>query len=550
MELLAGDAGGPREARAQHRARARGRAGRRRRAGLQPPGLDGAAQPRSYAAADAALAAGLRVLRRARACDLWRLYLHGLQAPARQLDQGRWTEAAETASVVLGDARTSSIPRIYARRRARPRARAPRRPGLVGRPRRAARALAELSEELQRIEAGRRGAAPRSPGCAGDREGVAQATEAAFALAQRAAAPAGVVGELALVAPARGRLRGDPGRRGRALRAASSPATGGAPRPTVDGDRAARTRRRWRAADGDDDALRRALDRAAGARRAARPRRSSPGACAHAARAGCRAGPRRATRGNPAEPDAARGRGAGARRAGAAQHADRRAARSSRPRRSTTTSARSCASSASTRAARRARPPGGSGVGAGQRLNACARRPVGAPGGSHWRTMIRRLPHVDRIGIEERAAWLGKRSIKTSAKLQGIRLAVSMVDLTTLEGQDTAGKVRQLAAKAVCPAPTIPEIPSVRRRLRLSGAGRRRPRRARGHRRAHRRGVDRLPGRADVAGDQAAGDRGGGRRRRRRDRHGDLARGLPLRRRRARRWRRSCASRRRAATRT
>jgi len=75
--------------------------------------------------------------------------------------------------------------------------------------------------------------------------------------------------------------------------------------------------------------------------------------------------------------------------------------------------------------------------------------------------MIRRLPHVDRIGIEERAAWLGKRSIKTSAKLQGIRLAVSMVDLTTLEGQDTAGKVRQLAAKAVCPAPTIPEIPSV-----------------------------------------------------------------------------------------
>jgi deoxyribose-phosphate aldolase len=75
--------------------------------------------------------------------------------------------------------------------------------------------------------------------------------------------------------------------------------------------------------------------------------------------------------------------------------------------------------------------------------------------------MIRRLPHVDRIGIEERAAWLGKRSIKTSAKLQGILLAVSMVDLTTLEGQDTAGKVRQLAAKAVCPAPTMPEIPSV-----------------------------------------------------------------------------------------
>ena len=113
--------------------------------------------------------------------------------------------------------------------------------------------------------------------------------------------------------------------------------------------------------------------------------------------------------------------------------------------------------------------------------------------------MIRRLPHVDRIGIEERAAWLGKRSIKTSAKLQGIRLAVSMVDLTTLEGQDTTGKVRQLAAKAVCPAPTMPEIPSVRRRLRLPGAGPGRPCRARGHRRPHGGGVDGLPGGTDVA---------------------------------------------------
>ena len=75
--------------------------------------------------------------------------------------------------------------------------------------------------------------------------------------------------------------------------------------------------------------------------------------------------------------------------------------------------------------------------------------------------MIRRLPHVDRVGIEERAAGLGKRSIKTTAKQQGIRLAVSMVDLTTLEGADTPGKVAHLCAKAVCPAPTMPEIPSV-----------------------------------------------------------------------------------------
>ncbi len=68
---------------------------------------------------------------------------------------------------------------------------------------------------------------------------------------------------------------------------------------------------------------------------------------------------------------------------------------------------------------------------------------------------------MDRVGIEERAAALGKRSIKTSAKKQGICLAVSMVDLTTLEGSDTPGKVRHLCAKAVCPAPTMPEIPSV-----------------------------------------------------------------------------------------
>src|ERR1700757_2620913 len=75
--------------------------------------------------------------------------------------------------------------------------------------------------------------------------------------------------------------------------------------------------------------------------------------------------------------------------------------------------------------------------------------------------MSRRLAHVDRVGVEERAAQLGKRSIKTTAKQQGIRLAVSMLDLTTLEGADTPGKVRHLCAKAVCPSPTMPEIPSV-----------------------------------------------------------------------------------------
>lgn len=71
------------------------------------------------------------------------------------------------------------------------------------------------------------------------------------------------------------------------------------------------------------------------------------------------------------------------------------------------------------------------------------------------------LVPVDRVGVEERAALLGTRSIKTTAKQQGIRLAVSVLDLTTLEGADTPGKVRHLCAKAVCPAPELPEIPSV-----------------------------------------------------------------------------------------
>ncbi len=74
--------------------------------------------------------------------------------------------------------------------------------------------------------------------------------------------------------------------------------------------------------------------------------------------------------------------------------------------------------------------------------------------------MSRTLTPVNRQGVEERAAALGKRSIKTSAKREGIKLAVSMIDLTTLEGADTPGKVRHLCAKAVVPDPARPEIPS------------------------------------------------------------------------------------------
>jgi deoxyribose-phosphate aldolase len=72
----------------------------------------------------------------------------------------------------------------------------------------------------------------------------------------------------------------------------------------------------------------------------------------------------------------------------------------------------------------------------------------------------RTLPHVDRVGIQERVDALAKRSIKGEAKQEGLLLAISMLDLTTLEGADTPGKVRQLSAKAVTPSPAYPEVPS------------------------------------------------------------------------------------------
>src|SRR3954462_3807268 len=74
--------------------------------------------------------------------------------------------------------------------------------------------------------------------------------------------------------------------------------------------------------------------------------------------------------------------------------------------------------------------------------------------------MSRSLIPVSRVGVDERAAALGRRSIKTSAKRQGILLATSMIDLPPLEGPDPPGKARHLCAKAVCPDPARPEIPS------------------------------------------------------------------------------------------
>jgi deoxyribose-phosphate aldolase len=77
------------------------------------------------------------------------------------------------------------------------------------------------------------------------------------------------------------------------------------------------------------------------------------------------------------------------------------------------------------------------------------------------RRFLHGLPGVDQVGAEARAAALGTRSIKTSAKATALDLAISMVDLTTLEGADTVGKVRALGAKAVHPDPSDATCPRV-----------------------------------------------------------------------------------------
>ncbi|MFM8896765.1 MAG: hypothetical protein ACKOE2_15720, partial [Actinomycetales bacterium] len=77
------------------------------------------------------------------------------------------------------------------------------------------------------------------------------------------------------------------------------------------------------------------------------------------------------------------------------------------------------------------------------------------------RGFLHGLAGVDEVGAAGRAAMLATRSVKASAKAQAIDLAISMVDLTTLEGMDTAGKVRALCAKALRPDPTDPGTPSV-----------------------------------------------------------------------------------------
>ena len=72
-----------------------------------------------------------------------------------------------------------------------------------------------------------------------------------------------------------------------------------------------------------------------------------------------------------------------------------------------------------------------------------------------------RIGSIDQVAVEARAGELAKRSIKRDAKVWALELAIRCCDLTTLEGQDTPGKVSALCSKAVRPDPSDPNVPSV-----------------------------------------------------------------------------------------
>ena len=125
-----------------------------------------------------------------------------------------------------------------------------------------------------------------------------------------------------------------------------------------------------------------------------------------------------------------------------------------------------------------------------------------------------KVPTVDQVMVEERAAAFAKRSIKTSAKLEGLKMAVSMMDLTTLEGKDTPGKVAFLCRKAMQPLDPRYKVPVLRGSLRLLKScppGEEIPRRIRGQ---SRFGGDSFPYRPDAVETQARGSALGGTRRR------------------------------------
>src|SRR5438552_11213877 len=74
---------------------------------------------------------------------------------------------------------------------------------------------------------------------------------------------------------------------------------------------------------------------------------------------------------------------------------------------------------------------------------------------------FRLSPRIDQTGTEERASRFTKRSIKKESKVNGLKLVLNMIDLTTLEGKDTEGKVRQLCNKAMHPHDALPGLPGV-----------------------------------------------------------------------------------------
>ncbi|WJL95247.1 deoxyribose-phosphate aldolase [Microbacterium sp. ET2] len=98
-------------------------------------------------------------------------------------------------------------------------------------------------------------------------------------------------------------------------------------------------------------------------------------------------------------------------------------------------------------------------------LQTLAERAVDLLGGEPDDTTLRRylhgLPGVDAVGLEQRAAALATRSIKTTSKAWALDRIIELIDLTTLEGADTPGKVRSLVAKALTPDPTDPTCPRV-----------------------------------------------------------------------------------------
>lgn len=85
----------------------------------------------------------------------------------------------------------------------------------------------------------------------------------------------------------------------------------------------------------------------------------------------------------------------------------------------------------------------------------------GLPTEANLKRFLHGLPGVDAVGLAGRAAALGSRSIKTSSKSRALDQIIGLIDLTTLEGADTPGKVRSLAAKALTPDAADPSCPRV-----------------------------------------------------------------------------------------